>query len=36
MTTNTKQAAENALWHALEERRDDLRDLKQRGFSESG
>ena len=28
MTTNTKQAAENALWHALEERRDDLRDLK--------
>jgi hypothetical protein len=25
MTTNTKRAAENALWHALEERRDDIR-----------
>ena len=28
MTTNTTPDAENALWHALQERRDDLRDLK--------
>jgi len=25
MTSNTKKDAENALWHALEERRDDIR-----------
>jgi hypothetical protein len=28
MTTNTKQAAQTALWHALEERRENLRAEK--------
>ena len=28
MTTHTKQAAQNALWHALEERRENLRAEK--------
>jgi hypothetical protein len=28
MTTTTKEAAENALWHALQERRDRLRELR--------
>jgi len=28
MTTNAMRAAENALWHALEERRDRVRAAK--------